>query len=530
MIKGTRLLDARTYANVELLKRDDGASWDITKTCLAGTRVELVENLVKFASSSHSLHRIAVVTGVVGCGKTTIAHTVAERCYSADPRILSAAFMFSREVKARNTPELLVSTIVHALCGQNPALARAVSAAIEGDRSILSAPIARQFRSLLLEPLKVVSTSIDSVVIVIDALDEGCDDGSNGDLLKVLANDGAELPPYARIIVTSRPLPKIMTYLSNRHHIDVQEIDLQSPHNLEDIAFFARYSLAEIRRKQHLPPLWPGVEVTDAFIHQADGLFVWVSTACDFLRSASDPDGLAKSLAGLEHPSHLSSEAMMVLLYNAVLAACPWDDDNFAENYQLLLGTILTLKTPLPPLTIESILGVNISITATLRFLSPVLTGITDDSDGNRPLQISHDSFRGFLSGRYASILPADRRQYLINLDAHNRRLTLDVLRLLNRELPLLTPLINEIDADIRGDEGKDIHSPPIGTVSEPVWYCCQQLVSHLTDVTDPCAELVAALCDFMQTGLSSWIMLCYSQHVFPELSTMLEWYTVRRE
>lgn len=467
MIEVTNVFEAAT---LELLKRADGASWDPEKTCLSSTRTDLIKDLVEFAASSaaQTPHRILLVVGVLGCGKSAIAHSVSERCHMADPRVLGASFMFSREVEGRGTPVLLVSTIAYSLCGRYPDFARAISAVIEEDRSILSAPISRQFRSLLVEPMKRVSASIPHPIsIVIDALDEGCDDGSDAALLKALANDGDDLPPNFRIIITSRPMPKIMIHLANKPHIDVREIELLSDRNLEDVALFARHSLAEIREKRGLPPSWPGEELSNKFIRKAEGLFIWVSTTCAFMLNAANPTRQLERLTGDQYPSSLGSEAKMALLYTAVLAACPWGDEDFVENYQLLLGT---LRTPLSPLAIKSLLAVDIPITDTLRSLSPVLMGVTNTRDGDRPLQILHDSFRAYSTRQDMSTLSSDEQRYTIDVAAHNQRLALEVLRFLNHHLPPLKHMVREINATMRSDKSQGIPSPPFGSITEGLW------------------------------------------------------------
>lgn len=525
------LLIREKHAILELLKCADGSSWNPKQACLSGTRVELINDLLDFASSpAPPPYRIQLVIGVLGCGKTAIAHSVAELCHNANPRVLGAAFMFSREAETRSTPDLLMSSIASTLCGRYPALARATSAAIENDRSILLAPIARQFRSLLLEPLKAACHSIlYPIAIIIDALDEACNDGSDAELLEVLGKDCAELPPNVRIIITSRPSPQIMMHLAHQPHIRVREIELLSTGNLGDIALFAQHSLAMIAEKRFLGS-WPGKHLTEAFVLKAEGLFIWVSTTCGFMLKATSPTRQLERLLGSDSSLKLSSEAKMAQLYTTVLATCPWDDEDFADNYQVLMGTILTLRTPLSPEGIKSLLGIDLSITDTLRSLSPVLTGVTDSQDEHRPVQILHDSFRGYLTLQHGSALNAEERRYKIDVAAHNQRLLLNILSLLDRELGSLAPFINHVVSVLWKPEIRGLPVPPHGTISEAVWYCCQHIVSHLSAVKahGVSPKLLEALENFTETQrLGSWILLGSSNGSFQGPSALLNWFPV---
>lgn len=529
----TELLDAKKHANIELLKRADGSSWDPEKTCLPGTRVQVINELVTFASSPtlETSERIQLITGVLGCGKSAIAHSVSQRCYDMRPRILGASFMFSREAEARRTPGLVISTIVHTLCGRYPDFARAVSAAIEEDRSILLASVSRQFRSLILEPMKITASSMDyPVVIVIDALDEGCSDGADTEFLKALANDGAELPPCMKWIITSRPLLGIMMHLENKPHILVRNLELGNSSNLVDIALFARHALASIAEKRNLGETWPGEELKHSFVRKAEGLFIWVATTCGFILTATNPTKQLERLVGGDSSLRLGTEAKMAQLYTAVLAACPWDDDeDFANNYQLLMGTVLALKAPLSPLSIKSLLALDndISVAEALRPLSPVLMGVLEATDADGPLQILHDSFRGFLTGQSGNALSATNPRYKIDVAEHNERVTLAVVRLLNHELPRLKPDLDLIIGVINQEETQGVPRLPEGVITVPVWYCCQYLLSHLSTVLTPPAELVQAVNEFMNTGVSSWVLLCSSEGSLQGVSAIFDWYTV---
>lgn len=534
-----------TNTNINLLKIAAGSSWDRKMTCLDGTRDEIINDLVKFASlpprktpdsSSPTLEspafeasvRIQVVTGVLGCGKSAIAHSVAEICEKAG--ILGASFMFKRGIKDRESPDLLMSTIVRSLCAhwQDSAFSSAISQAIEEKPTIISPPISQQFQSLVVRPMEAISESLPRpVVIVIDALDEACDCESGTLLLQLLADDTAKLPLNIRVIITTRLTPEIERYLCGKPHIHVRpEIKLSEEGNVRDIAHFVHHSLHEIaeRHPNDVDPEWPGAQ---ALIDKAEGLFIWASTACNFVAIASDPADQLQQFIDAEAAPNLGLDKKMAQLYGTVLDACPWRTDrNFAKNYSLLMGTILALRTPLSPHAIKSILGLKLSITRTLRPLSPVLMGVTEASDGDKPLQILHDSFRAFLTGEDMNSVSAEDPRYKINVAEHNERLVLSVVQLLNGELLHLKPDLDGIISAIAEGESHGVPGPP-DDITEALWYCCQYLSSHLSIVTEPSRQLIDALNEFMKTSVSPWIVLCSSKGSFPDISSVFKWYTV---
>lgn len=129
----------QSRSNLSLLKIAQGSSWDPERTCLPGTRVAILDDLQRFVTTfdSDSPLRIELVVGVLGCGKSTIAHTLARLCHTTEPRLLGGSFVFSRGVDSRMKPDLLASTIAFSLGGLHPGFADAIGAVIEADRSIL---------------------------------------------------------------------------------------------------------------------------------------------------------------------------------------------------------------------------------------------------------------------------------------------------------------------------------------------------------------------------------------------------------
>src|ERR1700730_15694709 len=166
LLTETPTLDTLPYA--------EGASWIPELVCFPGTRKELLSDIWRwiYSADENKPAEILWLCDVAGAGKRAIAHTVSRNCFHKG--ILAASFFFDRNIPDRRSPAKLFSTIARDLVKLSNGLAGHMSQILENDRSIVSAGQSRQFDELILMPVSQHRIS-GPVVIVIDALDEGCD-------------------------------------------------------------------------------------------------------------------------------------------------------------------------------------------------------------------------------------------------------------------------------------------------------------------------------------------------------------------
>jgi len=212
-------------------------------------------------------------------------------------------------------------------------------------------------------------------------------------------------------------------------------------------------------------------------------------------------------------------------LYSKIIRTCPLEKD-FAQIYQLYLGTIIALKTPLSPTAIQALLGTETSVSNTLRLLglAPVLLELSATTVGEHPLQIMHDTFRQFAT-RHPSSVPASEQPFIINKAARDEDLALRTLLVLNRELPLLA---SKLDAIMATTEPCDIPRLPQGVVSEVLWYSCRFWIAHLETITTPGAPLMNSLGEFLETHFHYWMILCAAEGGFIGIERITAWCEVR--
>src|ERR1700722_8991041 len=113
-----------------------GASWDLLSGCLPGTRAALLEDIWTWIESADDTKsaEIFLLSDLAGTGKSSIAHSVAKRCYDAG--ILASSFFFDRDVAERNRPQHLFTTVARDLAPLNHGFSERINLILENDRSL----------------------------------------------------------------------------------------------------------------------------------------------------------------------------------------------------------------------------------------------------------------------------------------------------------------------------------------------------------------------------------------------------------
>ncbi|KAG6331462.1 hypothetical protein ID866_7631, partial [Astraeus odoratus] len=106
-----------------------------TKTCLDGTRMKILAEIVSWINDSDvNVPRIFWLHGQAGKGKSAIAHTIA--MWFKDVGKLGSCFCFARDRQAERLEQKMFATIAHDMATHDPLLRRAVATAIAADDSL----------------------------------------------------------------------------------------------------------------------------------------------------------------------------------------------------------------------------------------------------------------------------------------------------------------------------------------------------------------------------------------------------------
>lgn len=115
---------------------------------------------------------------------------------------------------------------------------------------------------------------------------------------------------------------------------------------------------------------WPTLHEIDALVHLSSVLFIFAATAVKFIQdeSYSDPQGQLACLLSTIATSTSSSHQLLDQLYLQVLNnAYPDVSTDLTCRLKIALGSIVLLQSPLSPLDIEQLLGLNIPLHRTLQ-------------------------------------------------------------------------------------------------------------------------------------------------------------------
>ena len=198
------------------------------KTSAFVGREWLLQDLIAFLADPAAPKTLLIV-GPPGIGKSAVAARLVQR----NPNGCLVAHHFCRS----DIPETLdpLSVVKH-LCGmlslQIPAFAIALDNALRLDGEKPAADAIGFADRYLVQILRSVPTPGDTKAILIDALDEGIKIAADVDVAKVASFIARKLPPWLRLIVTSRPDQDIIQNLS---FVKPKIIRADDSRNLDDV-------------------------------------------------------------------------------------------------------------------------------------------------------------------------------------------------------------------------------------------------------------------------------------------------------
>jgi len=201
-----------------------------------------------------------------------------------------------------------------------------------------------------------------------------------------------------------------------------------------DISLFLQYNLGRIGQEWTLGADWPGEEVLRQLVLYANGLFIWASTTCRFIREGRrfarkrlDTILKASSSAVTAPEKHLNEIYLAVLKHSI---SSDYSDEEKEEAYNMLkyiLGSTVVLLSPLSTSALSRLLQVSREeVDSTFNDLHAILD---IPNDPIRPLRLHHPSFRDFL-------LSKDRcEDFWVDEKEAHQRLAISCIQLMSQAL-----------------------------------------------------------------------------------------------
>jgi hypothetical protein len=477
------------------------------------TRKEIIDVVIGWALDGTDQTRIFWLYGPAGSGKSTIATSVS--CDLNKRGWLGASFFFSRDVASRSQPDHMFSTIAFQLSSTNPAFTAGICKAITEDLDVGHGTVSYQFGKLIQEPFQQVIGPQRPLIILIDALDECGTERERRDLLTIIRTGLLDLHPSVKFVITSRPDRDLEASFESMAAA-VRSYDLSNHREdfvTRDIEEFITTRMADIARSHRLGPRghdWPGQLRRDALVQRAAGLFLWASTACDFIEdSESDSPEVQLSLilGNVISPSSAASPwTALDSLYLQVLeqAVTAKASDSRLNQVREILGAIVTVRDPLSAPSLGTLLDLhsvsNITcgelVRERLRKLYSILVVPTAE-DGL--LRIIHPSFVDFITDHSRCTSP----RFHIREEVQHSHLAIRCLshmqQCLKRDICCtgLTPRMNKDLADL--EECLTLYVP------DSLRYACRFWAEHLVRSDVDNEELHSLIRAVMSEHLLHW-------------------------
>jgi NACHT domain len=507
---------------LDRLPREVEARYNAARCCHGDTRKDVIKSIIDWVLTEDDT-KVFWLHSLAGMGKSTIATSVS--CALDERRLLGGTFFFSRDQATRSNPDQLFSTIAFQMSSIHSSITSALCKAITLDLDIGRSTVVNQFQGLIKGPLCDTKDLGHPLVILLDALDECGSEKQRKDLFTIIRTEFATLPYFVKFVITSRPEADIRANLMSMDTI-VKSFDLGTVESRlvnTDILAFVSARMVDIARSYELTIDWPGHERREALVQRAGHLFVWASTACDFIEDDQN-DGPEMQLDLILRNSDISSLAVspwtaLDNLYLQVLQqSIPLNaSKSRLDDVRLVLGTMIAAPDPLSLLDLAHVLnlrgtsqGNNASII--LRKLHSVL--IVPPTD-NHIIRIIHPSFVDFITDRSRCV---DTRFYI---DLPSYRLHLAKSCLTRMQECLRRDICSLGTGQTMNKDIPDLDKWLAQSIPEYLQYACRYWAEYLQrSVIDE--ELYVLLREFISKHLLHWLEVMSLMGIYNDASTSL--------
>jgi len=339
----------------------NACKWQYAPTCLPNTRVDLLQQIYSWIDGNDK-RSIFWLNGLAGTGKSTIARTVAYKCFQQG--CLGASFFFSKGGGDIGGAGQFFTTLARQLAEESQYLKRCIYDTKKENSTIATQSYANQWRQLILGPLSKLDRGYRafSFVFVIDAIDE-CENNDDIKLILRLFAEAQSLKKVRiRVFLTSRPETPIrhgFDQISVNKRWDIILHNIPNPVINHDISIFLTYNLQLIGRKDG----WPGEAAISHLVKNACGLFIWAATACLFIKNGKIRRIIESRLTTILETSSSVVESSgpekhLDQIYTTVLRQsipADYSDIERKEFLKLLKDTLGSIVISLSPLSMYSL-------------------------------------------------------------------------------------------------------------------------------------------------------------------------------
>ena len=240
---------------------------------LEGTRKSVFAKVNDWLEDGNSPHRVMVIVGNAGMGKSVIAAELSKRMHE-DGRLSGSHFCQHDKVRHRN-PKVMLQSLAYQLSHSLPDYRKALVKQLSRNLGveINDMEVGDLFELLFEEPLSRLTDPNSTCLVIVDALDESEYQGRN-ELLDVIAKCFNKLPLWIRFLVTTRPEINICDSLKGLQPLVLEPSDEE---NLKDIRFLFEKRLSCKLQSENREAIF------QELAQKSEGLILWAHLLTDFI-------------------------------------------------------------------------------------------------------------------------------------------------------------------------------------------------------------------------------------------------------
>jgi len=430
---------------------------------MEGTREFILDQIISWVTNGPGQKDVDQSTpywiyGLPGIGKTSLAHSI---CKKLDERNqFAGAFFCRRDDTNSSEPRNILPTLLYQLAKTSLPFRSVVTEYLHKKQHI--APQSMQ-DTLFLEFVRSIPrhSNPDTLVVVIDALDECGNAQSRTDILKVLI-EATALAPWLKIIITSRPEVDIIRSLSTSAKYDLGTDQAATA----DLRTFARHQFNLLTSACRLPIDWLEESLFNRVILRANGLFIFIKTLVLVLEKCEDPE---ESLKEFLQGSATAGLESLYKLYSSILKA----HSHFAGFWRMIAVITTAQYRPLREGPIAELADVKKHLIE--RWADELSSLLYRDESANGAIRVRHLSISEFFA--------SNRCHYQVNLrDAHVQQ-GIACLQTMVKQLRFNICKLE--DSRLANTDIKDLPSRIEQNISDPLQYSSLYWSIHLRSTPD---------------------------------------------
>ena len=240
---------------------------------LEGTRKSVFAKVTNWLNDDNSPHRVMVIVGNAGMGKSVIAAELSKRMLQ-EGRLCGSHFCQHDKMRHRN-PKVMLQSLAYQLSHSLPEYKKCLVKQLSRNLGveINDMEVGDLFELLFEEPLSRLTDPNSTCLVIVDALDESEYQGRS-ELLDVIAKCFNKLPLWIRFLVTTRPEINICDSLKGLQPLLLEPSDEE---NLKDIRFlFEKRLSCKMQSENH-------ELILQELAQKSEGLILWAQLLIDII-------------------------------------------------------------------------------------------------------------------------------------------------------------------------------------------------------------------------------------------------------